>query len=269
MIRIRIGSQADYTQLREMYLEKIKKYVAFDEADLLDDSDIQEGKSENTAKELERDYTELYHYLYDSGKVDRKKLQSLLAGPETMPGSFKQNDGAEGTMREFFENIPLQPFASMRKNKNQEEDPSYKARECCEKIINYKKFIDGQEEAYALLRKLDVRVCPYCNRIYTVTLPSKEELADEENFRTTRATFDHFYPKTRYPYLALNLFNLVPSCGICNSNKSDFLQEIVYPYDESFEKNVVFRLVPNLSDKAENYIENALGFLHEIGRAHV
>ncbi len=258
MIRIRLSDKEDYADLREKYLENIVKYISFDEDDILENPrNHGKGSSRETGMLLKQNYPELYDFLYKSGKVRKEKLRILLAGPETMPGSFEQSGSAEGTMRDFFENIPLRPLSDSKKN-----EKDRKAREICERIFSYSRFIAGQQEAYWLLRRLDVRVCPYCNRIYTVTLPTKEELEKEEDYKTTRAAFDHFYPKSRYPYLALNLFNLVPCCGICNSNKSDSEQELIYPYDEAFEKNAVFRLVPDLPKESDAQTVNVLGFLH-------
>lgn len=33
----------------------------------------------------------------------------------------------------------------------------------------------------------------------------------------TTADVDHYYPKAQYPLLSMNIFNMVPSCSICNS----------------------------------------------------
>lgn len=66
--------------------------------------------------------------------------------------------------------------------------------------------------AYGLLEKLDVKVCPYCNRQYTFTVP-KVKVSPQ---------FDHYFPISKYPYLQLSLFNLIPSCSTCNLKKSDW-----------------------------------------------
>jgi len=57
---------------------------------------------------------------------------------------------------------------------------------------------------------LDVKVCPYCNRTLI------EPIDDGNGKKTAVGELDHFYCKSRYPYLAISLYNLVPSCGICN-----------------------------------------------------
>ena len=56
-----------------------------------------------------------------------------------------------------------------------------------------------------------VKVCPYCNREYITSY-----VDDDEHERTT-ADVDHYYPKSLYPYLQMNINNMIPSCNICNS----------------------------------------------------
>ncbi len=76
--------------------------------------------------------------------------------------------------------------------------------------------------AYTFVEKLDVNTCPYCNRNY-IFVVKKGKLRPE---------IDHFYPKTVYPYLALNYFNLIPSCQTCNKTKSDKVNfNLINPYD--------------------------------------
>jgi hypothetical protein len=41
----------------------------------------------------------------------------------------------------------------------------------------------------------------------TFTLNKSKELMPE---------IDHFYPKDKYPFLAVSFFNLIPSCLTCN-----------------------------------------------------
>lgn len=66
---------------------------------------------------------------------------------------------------------------------------------------------------------LDLRVCPYCNHNYTLTVSDK---VGKVNFRPD---FDHFYPKSLYPLLALSFYNLIPSCQVCNKLKGSKLVE--------------------------------------------
>lgn len=86
-----------------------------------------------------------------------------------------------------------------------------------------------------LAKELGVKTCPYCNREYTFSRSLR-------NGREVHPEFDHFYPKSKYPYLALSLFNLVPSCHTCNHLKME--HEInTNPHYYSFEdKGMSFKL---------------------------
>lgn len=79
---------------------------------------------------------------------------------------------------------------------------------------------------YNLAEKLNVHTCIYCNRIYTKTVINPHKV--------TRPEFDHWFPKSTYPLLALSFYNLIPSCHICNSSvKSTTLMNIneyLHPY---------------------------------------
>lgn len=70
---------------------------------------------------------------------------------------------------------------------------------------------DKYRQAYGskLVKKLELSVCPYCNKEYISSKGKK-----------TPAQFDHFFNKKEYPILALSLYNLIPCCATCNKWKS-------------------------------------------------
>ena len=96
------------------------------------------------------------------------------------------------------------------------------------------------------------RTCLYCNREYIVNYTSN-------TVTKTTAELDHFYPRSLYPFLSISFFNLIPSCKTCNSklkgDKDTFAEEILYPYEESFNDNTSFKLkiknVDFMNDKNE------------------
>lgn len=94
----------------------------------------------------------------------------------------------------------------------------------------------GKPYEYLLL--LNVQTCPYCNRQFINTYYSKNG--------KTRATLDHFYSKERYPYLALSLYNLVPSCYSCNSSlkgsKHFTTGTHIHPFVQGFDGLVKFTI---------------------------
>ena len=90
---------------------------------------------------------------------------------------------------------------------------------------------------YDILKKLDVRTCPYCNRYYTFTLKTKK------NEFKTRPEFDHFLDKSTFPMLAVTFFNLVPSCKECNHGKGT--KEVgVNPYFSDFKSKFILMTAP-------------------------
>ena len=111
----------------------------------------------------------------------------------------------------------------------------------------YQKFIS--KNGYWLINKLNLKVCPYCNMQYTFTINKKEGKNGG-----IRPQFDHFYPKFKYPQLALSFYNLIPSCPTCNKIKST--KEIeVNPYIEDFGDNCRFRInnIDQCILNADNY----------------
>ena len=61
------------------------------------------------------------------------------------------------------------------------------------------------------IRELGIKTCVYCNSQFAIT--TKDGLATYE--------LDHCWPKSKYPYLCTNFFNMQPCCGTCNKNKGD------------------------------------------------
>ena len=93
-------------------------------------------------------------------------------------------------------------------------------------VFRYESYA-SRKISYGILEKMNVSVCPYCNRQYIHTITKGR----------VRAQLDHYYPKSRYPYLALCLYNMIPSCGVCNMAKSSldtYAEPILYPFEEEF-----------------------------------
>ena len=267
MIKLRPFEKMSYNEIREEYLKQLVKSNAleFDEADILNTSSSElDGKSVNTYDKLVF-FPGLRKYLYDGNKkIKRDNLRQILIGPDEAPRSLG-GKGELASMRSVFEKIitdieGCSPIISET------------AVKVCKKIFKYDRLnIVGkgtfENPAYWLQRQLDVKICPYCNRIYTTTLYGKKRI---------RPDFDHFYPQSRYPYFAVSLFNLIPSCSICNKAKSDNAEikekiikinkktnklftdkqkkSIIYPYDESYNElqmhiSISFRVIPHETQK--------------------
>lgn len=86
-----------------------------------------------------------------------------------------------------------------------------------------------------LVAKLNVYSCPYCNRNYTFTIPSRN---DKET--PARPEFDHFYAESNYSFLVLSFYNLVPCCHTCNHVKGA-KKTGINPYFRAFDAKFVVR----------------------------
>lgn len=127
------------------------------------------------------------------------------------------------------------PTAFKKPEKN-EDNPLY---DTLSKIFDYDKFIKNYKGfAYKLTKKLDVNICPYCNRefIYTVSIPDNQDV-NAETACLIRPELDHYFPKSQYPLFALSFCNLIPSGHICNSNiklrKELKIEKHLHPYIKS------------------------------------
>jgi len=117
-------------------------------------------------------------------------------------------------------------------------------------IFNYKGFNEGTKlsngekwNRHRFITSLGIKVCPYCNRQY---ITSYEGEAD--GMKTT-ADADHYYPKVEYPILQMNIFNLIPSCGVCNSRmKGKKNKKHLYPYEDPSD-SLIFNIPLEASER--------------------
>lgn len=105
-----------------------------------------------------------------------------------------------------------------------------KLNDSLKKIVNYEGWFikSSKQYDYKLATNLNVNTCTYCNRIYTNTMKTGK------GKKVMRPQFDHWFPKSKFPLLALSFYNLIPSCSVCNSSaKSDtvfHLDTHLHPY---------------------------------------
>lgn len=111
------------------------------------------------------------------------------------------------------------------KNNNKKFKELEKEVEIFNTFFNYydrkiKQNIDGIKLNLEILGQ--VHVCPYCNRDYI----------NERNNKYPGGHLDHFFPRSKYPFFAICLYNLVPSCAICNTKKKEDNLK-VSPFEEN------------------------------------
>ncbi|GFZ76009.1 hypothetical protein GCM10011531_00770 [Aquaticitalea lipolytica] len=107
-------------------------------------------------------------------------------------------------------------------------------------IFGYtERFRSNVDRGIWLANQLNIKTCPYCNAQNTI-LTNKQFGKQIAKFQ-----FDHFFPKSEYPYLSLSLYNLIPSCANCNSTKSSKhlnLDKHYHPYVMNLADLAKFKL---------------------------
>ncbi|MHA4987315.1 hypothetical protein [Cetobacterium somerae] len=137
-------------------------------------------------------------------------------------------------------------------SKKKEEKRDYKSKYSPQKLFSYEKLDAGLGDKWGrhkILFLMGINVCPYCQRNY---ISSYEDKVENEEINKTTADLDHFIPKSVVPFLALSLYNFIPSCQICNSRMkldeptidlSNFENIVINPLIESFDDyGVKFKL---------------------------
>lgn len=123
-------------------------------------------------------------------------------------------------------------------------------RSVFEIVFDYERYFHQKDDnktyfGFNLAQALDTNVCVYCNREYISTI------SDVNGEKLISPAFDHFLSQSEYPYMAISLFNLIPSCYSCNSqlkhNKPFNINDYLYPFEDSYEGKAEFKTYWNKS----------------------
>lgn len=171
-------------------------------------------------------------------KIERGDLTNIADGYLKKLQEKRYNKSGKKVRTHYIDNMKRFVLAKPNEFESIITEFTNKFREQgAEEFESYKTYMENQykemrgEHGYWLLEKLNIKVCPYCNRQYTFTIENKK-ISPE---------FDHFYPKSRYPYLALSFYNLMPACSLCNHTKSEEHIDI-HPYFDGFDDDFKFRI---------------------------
>jgi hypothetical protein len=165
--------------------------------------DLQEGAGKyfyesvnsifNAFKKLTDAEIDLYKQAFDSNnKVEELCSGSLAHVPMVYAGLNNDKEELNGGIEKFFKNLYSSGFFN---------------------LVFVKEVVGSDLTQYykEFVRKNNTGTCPFCG-----LLPIDGE------YDPTREAFDHYLPKSKYPFNSVNLKNLAPSCGKCNSgNKRD------------------------------------------------
>ena len=154
----------------------------------------------------------------DKAVLERILKKLILADVETLREACENLDPYKGKTGDFLEYFYENAYASMCRTEvpdlwNGEEKVSLPVR---------------------MVEQLDLRTCPYCNRNY-IGISKGKNLGVQ---------LDHFFSKSGYPYFAVSLYNLIPSCGVCNNVKrAEDSKGMISPFtEEKGSDGVTFHL---------------------------
>lgn len=109
------------------------------------------------------------------------------------------------------------------------------------RIFDYKYFFKKNDKLYCafdMCRDIGLMTCPYCNINFVNTIHGVKARK-----LVLRPPLDHFLAYSRYPFVALSFYNLIPSCWICNSSfkttQDTDVTTHLNPYQDSFGDNCV------------------------------
>ncbi|QII71084.1 hypothetical protein G8C41_09800 [Apibacter sp. B3706] len=270
-------SESDLLTARDQHIafisEEVKKrnkfYInLFETIQLIHQGKIEDDDVENNIKKIR-----LHHSQYDSfikvifkdnKSVDKKykKLKNKSLFREELK-DFKKvlkilNDLHTNCLRILGLDLSSNEEDIVLYKKYEEKYRNYKI--LLNKIFDYENWfqkITPEKEwgPYQLTKKLGIQVCCYCNRQYTFTLSKGVK-------KITRPELDHFLPKSKHPLLALNFFNLIPSCSVCNRDCKGTVDFSYEKYLSPYESNPKHQLI-KYDYKPETYL-GAIGKTDEI-----
>lgn len=155
--------------------------------------------------------------LNPDGTEDKSILRQLLILPP-----IELHELCENIMSQLIIDYDENEFESFlkakaKKNRDKSETAIYNKynpilSKLC-KVFDYEGQISSQKSrSYKLTLAQGFNTCTYCNRQYVITVGGTNDAS-----RIARPELDHWYSKELFPLMSLNIYNLIPSCSICNS----------------------------------------------------
>lgn len=186
-------------------------------------------------------------------------LEELLLSEPVRHKSLNDDLMADIFAANDFERSDYAKYLTLYNKENKSEDERTFLRQrkpVLEKLLKTFDY-DGQisqsqSRSYYLTIKQGHNTCTYCNRQYVFTVEKQIKtggVGRPKIERATRPQLDHWFAKDCYPLLSLNLYNLIPSCSICNSSAKGTrlfdLDSYVHPYlTDKEEPDFKFRYSP-------------------------
>lgn len=220
------GIQITKEQFAQSYFDRINPKTKDGSRYMITQSVI--GRIEKKIGTAEQPLRSFYEYLLDKPRDHNRLKRIVLSPPDLLHSSVIPNVkrkasalGISWSKIKVEELIKVLGYESIRKN-----------------------------HVTWLVRSLGLKACPYCGSQYLLNAESLQE-------KKSLCELDHFFPKKRYPFLAISVFNLIPSCGPCNRLKGEEETSLAnYPHPYLDDLNQIFRFSTNPEDVIEKIIKH-------------
>lgn len=219
MIKIEDHTTSDLDELAEEHYQKLigkkNKKGIYPQRSLISKIEFEKSNPQNT------DFKQIkfWEYLSDKDYSNLKLL--IIARPKELKELIEDIETKFG--RKLF---------SIEKDYNNARVTSFGAK--VKGIFDFESYRDSTN-AINNCRQFKIKYCPYCNTT-PLSIFDERKLLD----------IDHFYPRSRHPYLAVSFFNLIPSCPTCNERlKKDKMFDInthFNPFHKRFDDYFEFYL---------------------------
>lgn len=124
-------------------------------------------------------------------------------------------------------------------------------------IFKYESF--RNKFSYKVVKLSGLLVCPYCNK--------RDIEQTIGRYKKANPDLDHYYSRSKYPFLSLTINNLIPSCNFCNQKfkrDTDTYLYFMNPTVRGTEDYTVFRFIPNLDDTPSLFMDGCEYFRRNI-----
>ena len=132
------------------------------------------------------------------------------------------------------------------------------------RVFAYKTLYRDHAACEVNCREINLKFCPYCNEIAVPVIVRTNGLTGQQKDMAL-LQLDHFYPRSRFPFLSLSFFNLIPGCSICNGvlkGEKDFdIDSHFNPFHRRLDdvfRFAITNIKPNNLDEIQITYENKL-----------
>ncbi|MFC5194805.1 HNH endonuclease [Bizionia hallyeonensis] len=117
----------------------------------------------------------------------------------------------------------IEEFNKILKPHELQDKRSVTAKSFHEKVVYAMRYEELRSEEFPkYLLNSDLRTCVYCNSQSTLVVEpvyyNKKKKKGKKK-PIAKLQLDHYYPKSKYPFLSTTFFNLYPTCANCNLSK--------------------------------------------------